>query len=184
MQVIRTRNVIFNKTQFYDSAKINSIQLLITIMKDIVKILKISNNIFFEVVIQKKNDHDEYIDHIENESIKEIDQFNKSKNLQIDLKKFLLLTSEMISERDQMIFNANIIDMIDLSIEQEILKTFFERNDVQKTMNERNNVQKTLCIENDSQFLIKFKRKKNSTIMSIDVVAMNIKSRKSVYAIA
>ncbi len=39
-------------------------------MKNIVKILKILNNIFFEIVIQKKNDRDEYINHLKNESIK------------------------------------------------------------------------------------------------------------------
>ncbi len=74
MRVIRTRNVIFNKTRFYDFAKIDSSHLLITVVKDTVKILKISNNIFFEVMIQKKDDHDEYVDHLEDESIKkEID---------------------------------------------------------------------------------------------------------------
>ncbi len=38
-------------------------------MKNTVKVLKISNNIFFEIVIQKKNDRDEYVNHIKNESI-------------------------------------------------------------------------------------------------------------------
>ncbi len=47
MRVIRTRNVIFNKTQFYNFAKIDSSYLLIIIVKNIVKVLKISNNIFF-----------------------------------------------------------------------------------------------------------------------------------------
>ncbi len=86
--MICTREVTFDKTRFYDFAKIDSSHLLITVMKNTVKILKNSNNIFFEVVIQKKHDRDEYVDHIENEAIKkEIDQFNKSKNLQIELKK-------------------------------------------------------------------------------------------------
>jgi hypothetical protein len=181
MRVIRTRDVIFDKTQFYDFVKTDSSYLLITIVKDIVKVLKISNNIFFEVMIQKKDDRDEYVDHIENESI-ETDQSDKSKNLQIDLKKSLLLTSEIISERDQMIFNANTIDTIDSSTERENLEMFIEQDDVQRTST--NDVQRTLRIENDSQFLIKLRKRKNSTIMSIDVVAMNIKSRKSAYAIA
>jgi hypothetical protein len=143
-------------------------------MKDIVKILKFSNNIFFEVMIQKKNDRDDYVDHLKNVSVKEnADQSNKSKNFQIDLKEFLLLTSEMTSESSQTIFNANIIDTIDSSIERENFEKFIERND---------DVQRTLRIENDLQFLIKFKKKKNSTIMSIDVVAMNIRSRKNAYA--
>jgi hypothetical protein len=57
-------------------------------MKNTVKILKVLNNIFFEIMIQKKNNRDEYVDHLKNESIKkEVDQLDKSKNLQIDLKK-------------------------------------------------------------------------------------------------
>ncbi len=87
MRVIRIRDVIFDKTRFYDSAEIDSSHLLITIVKNIVKVLKVSNNIFFEVMIQKKNDCDEYVDHLKNESVEEeADQSNKSKNLQIDLK--------------------------------------------------------------------------------------------------
>ncbi len=80
----------------------------------------------------------------------------------------------MTSESNQTIFSVNTIDTIDSSIERENLEMFIERND---------DVQRTLRIENNSQFLIKFKRERNSTIMSIDVVAMNIKSRKSAYAI-
>ncbi len=78
MRVIRTRNITFDKTRFYDSAKIDSNHLLITIMKDTVKVLKVSNNIFFEVMIQKKNDRDEYVDHLKDESVeKEADQSDK-----------------------------------------------------------------------------------------------------------
>jgi hypothetical protein len=50
-------------------------------------------------------------------------------------------------------------------------------------MNKKEDVQKTLRIKNDSQLLIKFKRERNSTIMSIDVITMNIKCRKNLYAI-
>jgi hypothetical protein len=46
--MIRTQDVIFDKTRFCDLAKIDSNHLLITIMKNTVKILKIPNNIFFE----------------------------------------------------------------------------------------------------------------------------------------
>ncbi len=85
--MIRTRDVFFDKTRFYNFAKIDSNHLLITIMKNIVKVLKISNNIFFEVVIQKKNDRDEYVNHLKNESVKkEVDQSNKSKDFQIEYK--------------------------------------------------------------------------------------------------
>ncbi len=71
MRVICTRDVIFNKTRFYDSAEIDSNHLLITVVKDTVKILKVSNNIFFEVMIQKKDDRDEYFDHLKDESVEE-----------------------------------------------------------------------------------------------------------------
>ncbi len=81
MRVIRIRDVTFDKTRFYDSAEIDSSHLLITIMKNTVKVLKVSNNIFFEVMIQKKNDRDEYVDHLEDESVeKKVDQLKKSKD--------------------------------------------------------------------------------------------------------
>ncbi len=86
--MIYIRDVIFNKTRFYDFAEIDLNHLLITIMKDIVKILKILNNIFFEIMIQKKNDRDEHVNHLKNEFVKKkVDQLNKSKDFQIDLKK-------------------------------------------------------------------------------------------------
>jgi hypothetical protein len=90
-----------------------------------------------------------------------------------------LLTYEITSESNQIVLNINITDVIDSSTKRKILEMFVEQNNVQKTTIKRNDdVQRTLRIENDSQFLIKFKRKKNSTIMSADVIAMNIKSRK------
>jgi hypothetical protein len=57
------------KHTFIILQKIDLNHLLITIMKNIVKILKIVNKIFFEIVIQRKSDCDEYVDYIENESI-------------------------------------------------------------------------------------------------------------------
>ncbi len=141
MRVIRIRDVIFDKTRFYDFAKIDSSHLLITVMKNTVKILKVSNNIFFEMMIQKKNDHNEYVDYLKNESVKkEVDQSNKSKDFQIDVKEFLFLMFEMTSKSNQTIFSVNTIDMIDSSIKRENLEIFIERND---------DVQKTLRIEND-----------------------------------
>ncbi len=139
-----------------------------------------------KVIIQKKNDRDEYVDHLKNESIKEkTDQSDKSKDFQIDLKEFLLLTSEMTSESNQTIFSVNTTDVIDSSTERKILEMFVERDNVQRTTIERNNdVQRTLRIENDSQLLIKLKRRKNSTVMSADSIAMNIRFRKNAYATA
>ncbi len=95
--------------------------------------MKISNNIFFEIVIQKKNDRDEYVDHLKDESVEEeADQSNKSKDFQIDLKKLAFLTSKMISESNQTIFNVNTIDVIDSSTEREILEMFVERDTFKK----------------------------------------------------
>jgi hypothetical protein len=59
------------KHDFYNFAKIDSSHLLITIMKNIVRILKVLNNIFFEVKIQKKDHYNKYINYFKNESIKE-----------------------------------------------------------------------------------------------------------------
>jgi hypothetical protein len=55
MQIIQIKNVIFNKTFFYDFAKFNLKHLLIINMKNTLKVLKVLNNIFFEIII-KKND--------------------------------------------------------------------------------------------------------------------------------
>ncbi len=136
MRMICIRNVIFNKTRFYNFAKIDLSHLLIIIMKNIVKILKISNNIFFEVVIQKINNCDKYINHLKNKSIeKKVEQFHKSKNFQIDLKDFFLLTFKMISKLNQTIFSLNTINTINLNTERESFKLFVDQNNVQKTMN-------------------------------------------------
>ncbi len=47
------KNVIFDKMFFYDFAKLDSKHLLIINVKNTLKILNISNNIFFEVIIKK-----------------------------------------------------------------------------------------------------------------------------------
>jgi hypothetical protein len=53
MRVVRIRDVIFDKTLFYDLAKLDSKHLLIISVKETLKIIEISNNIFFEVFIEK-----------------------------------------------------------------------------------------------------------------------------------
>jgi hypothetical protein len=69
MRIIRIRNVIFDKTLFYDFAKLDSRHLLIISVKDTLEILEVSNNIFFEMIIEKNNEIDQMIDHLKNESI-------------------------------------------------------------------------------------------------------------------
>ncbi len=131
MRIIRIKDVLFDKTLFYDFAKLDSKHLLIINVKNTLKILKISNNIFFEVIIEKNDEIDQMIDHLKDESIefrfvKSIYQVEKTSFFHIDMKNIYLLILEMISNRDQK-FNANIINtmfllQIDLKI-NEILKS-------------------------------------------------------------
>jgi hypothetical protein len=58
MRIVRIKNVIFDKTLFYDFAKLNSKYLLIISVKNTLKILKVSNNIFFEMIIEKDDEID------------------------------------------------------------------------------------------------------------------------------
>jgi hypothetical protein len=117
MQVVRIRDVIFDKTLFYDFAKLDFKHLLIINVKKTLKILKALNNIFFELIIEDKNDLS--IDHLENESIESrfeesVDQTNsieKASFLHIVMKNIYFLILEMISKRDQR-FNEVIIDMM------------------------------------------------------------------------
>jgi hypothetical protein len=92
-------------------------------VKNTLEILEISNNIFFEMIIEKENENDLSIDHLEDESIesqleKEVDQstdsIEKALFLHIVMKESHLLISEMMSNRDQKKFNANIIDTMPL----------------------------------------------------------------------
>jgi hypothetical protein len=114
MQIIRIKDVLFDKTLFYDLAKLDSKHLLIINVKNTLKILKVSDNIFFEMIIEKDDEIDQMIDYLENESIesrfvKSIYQAEKTFFLHIDMKNIYLLIFEMISNRDQK-FNANTID--------------------------------------------------------------------------
>jgi hypothetical protein len=58
MRIIRIKDVIFDKTLFYDLAKLDSKHLLIISVEDTLEILKISNNIFFEMIIEKNDETD------------------------------------------------------------------------------------------------------------------------------
>jgi hypothetical protein len=98
-------------------------------VKNTLKVIEISNNIFFEMIIEE-DENDLSIDHLKNESIESrfeesADQTNsieKTSILHIDMKNIYLLIFEMISDRDQK-FNENIIDtmsllQIDLKIDE------------------------------------------------------------------
>ncbi len=153
MRIVQIRDVIFDKTLFYDLAKFNSKHLLIISVKETQEILEVSNNIFFEVIIKDENDLS--IDHLEDESIElrfeeSADQTNsieKTSFLHIDMKNIYLLTFEMISDRDQK-FNVNIIDtMLFLQIDVKIdeILNLDQNEDVQET-----SILKS-SIENESQ---------------------------------
>ncbi len=188
MRVIRIKDVIFNKTLFYDLAKLDSKHLLIISVKETLKILEISDNIFFEMIIENKNDL--LIDHLKDESIefrseKSVDQtdsIEKTSFFYIDMKNIYLLIFEMISNRDQR-FNINFIDtmfflQIDLKI-NEILN-FDQNEDVQETSILSSSIEN----ESQSQSSIKSKKNKQSMIMFADTMITNIRSRKQTYSIA
>jgi hypothetical protein len=191
MQIIRIKDVIFDKTLFYDFAKLDSRHLLITNVKETLEIIKISDNIFFEVIIEE-DENDLSIDHLENETIelrfeKSADQKNsieKTSFLHTDMKNIYLLILEMISNKDQR-FNENIIDtmfflQIDLKINEMINQNQIESQDVQETSNLKSSIEN----ESQSQSSIKSKKNKQRTTMSNDVVIMNIRFRKQTYSTA
>jgi hypothetical protein len=187
MRIIRIKDVLFDKTLFYDLAKLDSKHLLIINVKDTLKILKISNNIFFKIIIEKDDETDQIIDHLENESIefsfvKSAYQAEKTFFLHTNMKNIYLLTFEMISDRDQK-FNANTIDtmfllQIDLKID-EILNSD-QNQDVQETSILNSSIEN----ESQSQSSIKSKKSKQSKIMSADAIIMNIRFRKQTYSTA
>ncbi len=78
MQIVWIRDVIFDKTLFYDSAELDSKHLLITSVKETLEVIEISDNIFFEMIIEKNDEIDQMIDHLEDESIKS--RFEESVN--------------------------------------------------------------------------------------------------------
>jgi hypothetical protein len=185
MRVVRIKDVIFDKTLFYDSAKLDSKHLLITSVKETLEIIEIPNNIFFEMIIEDENDLP--IDHLEDESIeprsvKSADQAEKAPILHIVMKDTYLLTPEMISDKDQR-FNENTIDtmpflQIDLEI-GEVLNPS-QSEDVQETSILSSSIEN----EPQPQPSTKPKKDKQSVIMSADAMIMNIRFRKQTYSTA
>ncbi len=127
MRITRIRNVLFDKTLFYDFAEFDTKHLLIISVKETLEVIEISNNIFFEVIIEKENETDQMIDILEDESIEfrfeeSTNQVEKASFLHTVMKNIYLLIFEMILNRDQR-FNENIIDtmfflQIDLKIDE------------------------------------------------------------------
>ncbi len=161
-------------------------------VKETLKIVKISNNIFFEIIIEKNNETDQTIDHLENELIefrfeKSANQTNsieKTSFFHIDMKNIYLLILEMISDRDQR-FNENTIDtmfffQIDLKINEMMNSNQIENQDVQETSNLKSSIEN----ESQSQSSTKSKKSKQRAVMSNDVVIMNIRFRKQTYLTA
>jgi hypothetical protein len=183
MRIIRIKNVIFDKTLFYDLAKLNSRHLLMISVKETLKIIEISNNIFFEMIIEE-NENDLSIDHLEDESIesrfvKLTNQAEKASFLHIVIKNIYFLTFEMISNRSQR-FNENIIDtMFFLQIDLKI-------NEILDFVQKKNQSILSSSIENESQSQssIKSKKNKQSMIVLADAMIMNIRSRKQTYSTA
>ncbi len=182
MRVVRIRDVIFDKTLFYDLAKLDSRHLLITSVKDTLKILEVSNNIFFEVIIEKDDETDQMIDHLEDESIelrfvKSAYQAKKTFFLHIDMKNIYLLISEMISDRDQR-FNANTINTMLL------LQTNLKIDEILNSVQNQSTLSSSIENESQSQSSTKSKKSKQSMIMPADAMTMNIRSRKQTYSTA
>jgi FtsZ-binding cell division protein ZapB len=156
-------------------------------VKNTLEILEVSDNIFFEVIIEKDDEADQMIDHLEDESIefrfvKSAYQAEKTFFLHIDMKDIYLLILEMISDRDQR-FNANTIDtmsllQIDLKID-EILNS-----DQNQDVQEASILNSSIENESQSQSSIKSKKNKQSRVVSADAMIMNIRSRKQTYSAA
>jgi hypothetical protein len=151
-------------------------------VKETLEILEVSDNTFFEMIIEDEDDLS--IDHLKNESIEfrfeeSADQVEKAFFLHIVMKNIYLFILEMISERDQK-FNENTIDtmfflQIDLKID-EILNSIQKENQSILSSSIRN--------ESQSQSSIKSKKSKQSMIMLADAMIMNIRSRKQTYSTA
>jgi hypothetical protein len=176
MQIIWIRNVIFDKTLFYDLAKLDSKHLLIINVENTLKILKISNNIFFEMIIEKDDEIDQMINHLKNESIesrfvKSIYQAEKTFFFHIDMKNIYLLILKMISNRDQK-FNANIIDTMFL------LQIDLKINEILNFVQNQSILNSSIENESQSQSSIKSKKNKQSMIMLANAMIMNIRFRK------
>jgi hypothetical protein len=152
-------------------------------VKETLKIIEISDNIFVEMIIEE-DENDLSIDHLKDESIElrfeesvdQTDSIEKTFFLHIDMKNIYLLISEMISDRDQR-FNANTIDtmlLLQISLKIEEILNSDQDQDVQEALNLDSSIEN----ESQSQSSIKSKKNKQSMIVLADAMIMNIRSRK------
>ncbi len=188
MRIIRIKDVLFDKTLFYDFAKLDSKHLLIINVKNTLEILEVSDNIFFEMIIEKDDEINQMIDHLKDESIELrfkttdqlIDQTNsieKTFFLHIDMKNIYLLIFEMISNKNQE-FNANIIDTMLL------LQVSLKIDEILNSVQNQSILNSSIENQSQSQSSTKSKKNKQSMIMSADAMIMNIRFRKQTYSIA
>jgi hypothetical protein len=122
-------------------------------VKETLKVIKISDNIFFEMIIEKDNETDQTIDHLEDESIElrfeksanQTDSIKKASFLYIVMKNIYLLILEIISDKDQRKFNENTIDtMLFFQIDSKI-------NEILNSIQNESQSKLDSSIENESQ---------------------------------
>jgi hypothetical protein len=181
MRVVRTRDVIFDKTLVYDFAKLDSKHLLTTSVKETLEIIEISDNIFFEVIIDEDED-DLPIDHLEDgpaelRFVESAYQAEKALFLHTDMKDIYLLTPEMISDRDQG-SNANTIDTVPL------LQTGLEIDEVLDPVQGQSILSSSIEDGPQPQPSTKPKKGKQPVVVPADAVTMNTRSRKQTYSAA
>ncbi len=117
MRIIRIRDVIFDKANFYDLSQLDLSHILEIFIDDEVQMLKISETTFGEVIIEQKDDENIITNQLTSDStiMKDAsdlhtdmndDSTANAENLHIDMKKSVnnqnpqILTSEMTPNRD------------------------------------------------------------------------------------
>jgi hypothetical protein len=151
-------------------------------VKETLEVIKISDNIFFEVIIEKDDETDQMIDHLEDESIesrfvKSAYQAEKALFLHTDMKNIYLLIFEMISDRDQK-FNANTIDTMSL------LQISLKIDEILNSVQNQSILSSSIEDESQSQSSTKPKKNKQPVIVPADAMIMNIRFRKQTYSTA
>ncbi len=182
MRVVRTRDVLFDKTLFYDPAELDSRHLLTTSVKDTLEILEVPDNTFFGMIIEEDDGADQMIDHLEDgsaepRSVESAYQAEKAPFLHTGMKDTYLLTPEMTSDRDQG-SNANTIGTVPL------LQTGLEIGEVLDPMQGQSNLSSSTGDGPQPQPSTKPKKGKQPVVVPADAVAMNTRSRKQAYSAA
>jgi hypothetical protein len=117
MRIIRIRDVIFDKANFYDLSQLDLSHILEVFINDEVQMLKISETTFDEVIIEQKDDENIITNQLTSDSaiMKDASDLHTDmnddstanvENLHTDMKKSVnnqnsqILTSEMTSDKD------------------------------------------------------------------------------------